>query len=173
MAKSDKEKVNSRLASQILRRVSEESFHFASGIGAFTGESANSLIDFQEKLDKIPLQCIRFHLYPRQPDFESWIRETLGDDYLADKIAQIDKSIKGEGLRKNLLSILESRLEHLKVIAITRVKGIGLKYSKKLIASGINSVNELAEKNPADLSIRVGVSEKIVSRWIQNAKNTL
>jgi hypothetical protein len=172
MRKSYTEKVDSRLASQILRRV-QETFLFASGLGEFTGESAVSLTDFKQKINNISLQCLEFHLYPRTPDFESWIRETLGDDYLADQISQIDKSIIGDELRNTLISLLERRLEYLKLIALTKVKGIGLKYSKKLITSGINSVHELAKKNPVDLAIRVGVSEKIASRWVQSAVNSI
>lgn len=58
-------------------------------------------------------------------------------------------------------------------IDLTEVRGIGQKRSEQLKAAGIDSVKDLAEYSPKDLADKVGVSEKIVSRWIKNAKETL
>ena len=54
-------------------------------------------------------------------------------------------------------------------IELTKVKGIGPKWSERLRNAGVNSADELAKCNSKDLAEKLGVSEKIVSRWIRNA----
>lgn len=56
---------------------------------------------------------------------------------------------------------------------LTKVRGIGPKSSKRLKDVGIDSVNDLAECDPKDLMRKIGVSEKIASRWIRGAKDLL
>jgi len=58
-------------------------------------------------------------------------------------------------------------------IILTDVRGIGRKRSEKLRDIGINSVEDLAKCKIRDLAEKVGVSEKIVSTWIENASELL
>jgi hypothetical protein len=105
--------ISAELVSKILRTVSiTEAFHFFTDIGQHTGKSATSLADFSEMLKTAPLKSIEFHF--KRGDFERWIRETLGDEYLADGISRIDKSVQGEVLRASIQRTVESRLYYLK-----------------------------------------------------------
>ena len=114
-----KSRINRELASRILRTVPiPEAFLFFMDIGRYNGEFAPSLSDFCEKLKTTPLKSIEFHL--KRGDFERWIRETLGDEYLANRIGKIDRSIRGEGLRKTLQAIVKSRLDQLKATTMNR-----------------------------------------------------
>jgi hypothetical protein len=63
-----------------------------------------------------------------------------------------------------------------------RVKGISKEYAELLQAAGVDTVKELKYRNPANLAkamadankkrkmVRLLPSEKVVSRWIENAK---
>lgn len=105
--------ISAESVSKILRTVSmTEAFHFFADIGQYDGKSATSLADFSEKLKTAPLKSIEFHV--KRGDFERWIRETLGDENLADGIGRIDKSVQGEALRTTLQRTVENRLHYLK-----------------------------------------------------------
>jgi hypothetical protein len=105
--------ISTESVSEILRTVSmKEAFHFFTDIGQYSGKSATSLVDFSEKLKMVPLKSIEFHF--ERGDFERWIRETLGDAYLAIGISKIDKSVQGEALRTGIQKTVESRLYYLK-----------------------------------------------------------
>jgi hypothetical protein len=111
--KSVQKTVNAELASKILRTVpTREAFHFFIDIGQYDGKSATSLADFSEKLKTVQLKSIEFH--SRRGDFERWIRETLGDDYLANGIGRIDESYQGEALRTAIQGTVENRLRYLR-----------------------------------------------------------
>ena len=105
--------ISAESVSKILRTVSiTEAFHFFTDIGQYDRKSANSLADFSENLKTVPLKSIEFHF--KRGDFERWIRETLGDEYLANGIGRIDKSVQGEALRAAIQRIVASRLYYLK-----------------------------------------------------------
>jgi Family of unknown function (DUF5752) len=105
--------IDAKSVAKILRTVSlTEAFHFFTDIAQDTGKSATSLADFSEKLQTEPLKSIEFHF--RRGDFERWIKETLGDEYLALEIGRIDKSIHGEALRTATQKTVENRLYYLK-----------------------------------------------------------
>jgi hypothetical protein len=111
--KRGRSRINPELASRILRTVPvTEAFHFSTDIGQYTGEFATSLTDFFEKSKKIALKSIEFHF--KRGDFERWIRETIGDENLANRIIAIDGSIKGENLRKTIQRRVKMRLNYLK-----------------------------------------------------------
>lgn len=166
-------KVKPEEASRILRTVSDKAFFFARNLSDFTGDVASSLTDFLDQVTTVPLESIEFHLCPRPPDFVRWIGETLGDEYLATQTMKLDPSIKGEALRSTLHNIVEERLRELKVIAMTDVKGIGVRYATKLVESGIDSVEELAHSEPNELAQHTNVSNRVAARWIQNAQQTV
>ena len=116
--KSGKSRVDSDLASRILRTVPVcEAFLFFTDIGQYEGEFAPSLSDFCEKLKTIPSKSIEFHF--KRGDFERWTRETLGDEYLTKRISKIERSAQGEELRTTIQRIAKSRLDQLKAATIT------------------------------------------------------
>jgi predicted RecB family nuclease len=86
---------------------------------------------------------------------------------------KIDSSIKGEALRRTLHNIVEERLRELKVIAMTGVKGIGVRYATQLVEAGIESVEELAHYETHELAHRTNVSNRVAARWIQRAQQTI
>lgn len=106
-------KVEIRHALAILSPVSsEKAFRFYKGMDSYLGIDATSLSDFCEKIRAIDLSSIRFHLFRK--DFESWIREELGDPELANSIGSIrTMDISGEPLRRRLHETVESRCRQL------------------------------------------------------------
>jgi len=104
--------IEPKSATKILRILSpQEYFLFFTDIGQYTGEFAQSLEDFYGKISRVPLKSLDFHF--RRGDFEKWIRKTLGDAYLADRINRINKSIQMEKLRTILKRIVKRRLNQL------------------------------------------------------------
>lgn len=117
VSKRGSSRIDSESASRILRTVSvPESFLFFTDIGQYTGEFAPSLTDFCEKLKKIPLSSTKFHF--ERGDFERWIRETMEDEYLANRISKIDMSTEGEELRKTLERMVKRRVDRLRAATI-------------------------------------------------------
>lgn len=106
-------KLTKNQASQILSPVPHErAFHFYTGIGHYSGISANSLQDFCDKIQKITPKAIEFHL-PRK-DFENWI-QNLGDEELAKKLATIrEEGLSEEKLRQRIYETTKNRCEELK-----------------------------------------------------------
>jgi len=105
-------KFDKKLALSILSSVPfEKAFHFHTGINQYVGVYANSLNDFCDKIQKIDLKSIAFHL-PRK-DFELWFR-SLGDLELAKKMELIrGMELSGENLRKKVYETVKSRCEEL------------------------------------------------------------
>jgi DNA-binding protein len=58
-------------------------------------------------------------------------------------------------------------------IALTNIKGIGIKRAEKLRSCGVNSVQDIVNYDAQDLSEKLQVSEKTVSKWIKEAKKAL
>ncbi len=108
-----KKPLDSLAVNKILRVLSpSESFYFYTAIGNNTGKSANSLSDFANKLETLDVQSVDFH-FPRQ-DFEKWIRNTIADNELAQRIASIKRDMHGESLRGELIQIVKTRVNELK-----------------------------------------------------------
>ena len=102
-------------ASKILSNVPQENvFRFCTAEGVYTQISAFSLEDFAHKLAGIDEKSILFH-YPRG-DFQAWIRDSLGDRELADKMCFIKQGISGEELRQELLNMVQTRIVELKAL---------------------------------------------------------
>jgi len=100
-------------ASKILSAVApENAFYFCTAKGVYTGISAIRLEDFADKLNRIDESSILFH-YPRG-DFQAWIRDTVGDCELADKMCFTQRGISGEQLRQELLKMVQTRIRELK-----------------------------------------------------------
>jgi hypothetical protein len=105
-------KIDKKVALNILSSLPlEKAFHFHTEINQYLGVHANSLKDFADKIQKIDLKSIEFHL-PRR-DFELWIRD-LGDPELSKKISLIRRaSLSGDNLRKEVYETVKSRYEEL------------------------------------------------------------
>jgi hypothetical protein len=106
-------KITKNQASQILNtRPHERAFHFYSGIGHYSGISADSLQDFCDKIQKVGIQTIEFHT-PRK-DFENWLHN-IGDDELAKKMAIIrERGLSGEELRQRIYEVTKNRCAELR-----------------------------------------------------------
>jgi hypothetical protein len=99
--------------STILRSVSEkEGFHFYRAVGEPTGETAVSLADFAKKMKYVNVRSVNFHFYRK--DFETWIRDVIGDAELALRISRIRVDLQGEALRNEITRIVKVRIDKLK-----------------------------------------------------------
>jgi large subunit ribosomal protein L35Ae len=56
---------------------------------------------------------------------------------------------------------------------LTSIEGIGVKRAEKLKSCGVRSVQDLASFDPKELSEKLQVSEKVVSKWVNEAKNAI
>lgn len=104
--------INEEKASEILGYLSlEKSFHFYVDIGKPLNIHAASLQDFCDKILKIDIGSVEFHI--NRGDFEAWFME-LGDIELARKTLLIkEQKVSGEELRKKLYDIVKNRCEEL------------------------------------------------------------
>jgi hypothetical protein len=90
------------------RKVSFQSgFHFYKTIGNYTGVTATSLSEFATKLKTIPAESVTFHF--QRKDFQSWIKYTLKDGILAERISNAKPKQSSEALRKEILGIIQAR----------------------------------------------------------------
>jgi len=87
----------------------EKSFHFYADIGKPLNVHATSLSDFCDKIQKVDLSSIEFHV--NRGDFEAWFN-ALGDAELARKTLLVrEEKIAGEDLRKKLHEIVKNRCD--------------------------------------------------------------
>lgn len=108
-------KIDKGHAAKILSRMpTDKAFHFYTGMNQYTHVIAHSLEEFVDKLQKIDVKSVEFHV-PRK-DFEHWV-QSLGDTELARKLADIrNMHLHGEDLRTRLYEAVKHRLEELKRI---------------------------------------------------------
>ena len=100
---------------RILSSVSyDKGFHFYTAIGSYTGETATSLDVFVLKLQVIDAASVKFHF--QRNDFQMWIKDTIGDEELAQRISQRGelRQLAVEDLRQELLEIVQIRIEELR-----------------------------------------------------------
>lgn len=98
---------------EILRTVPyEKGFHFHIALNNFTRETATSLDTFERKLQNVPADSVNFHF--QRGDFQKWIKTTIGDDELANRINTVSLTLPTEDLRKELLAIVRTRITELK-----------------------------------------------------------
>jgi hypothetical protein len=98
----------------VLSVPSDKCFFFYTGIGPdkFTKFSACNLSDFREKIKKVDVKSLEFHI-PRD-DMEKWIRDVLGDEWLAKEIEGIKWfGLTGEPLRNRILKAIDARIKEL------------------------------------------------------------
>ena len=103
-----KHETNKENAKAILAPLpNEKAFHFYAGIGKPLSLYAHGLQDFCDKITKLTVDSIEFHV--NHGDFEAWFTG-LGDEELAKKTALLkEKKITGEELRGKLLEIVGNR----------------------------------------------------------------
>ena len=94
----------------------EEAFYFYEAIGKPTGENAQSLSDFLEKMKSVKLESLLFHL--QRKDFQTWIEKTLGDSKLARKMDGIPPS-HDDDLRTKIHATVENRIKELRGTSLT------------------------------------------------------
>ena len=87
--------------------LADSPFRFATGKDQFTGEVALSLAGMQNILKTVSLESLQYHI--GRSDLILWAKTSLGDTDLAVNIAK-SKSLKGERLRKSLLSAVDAVL---------------------------------------------------------------
>jgi Family of unknown function (DUF5752) len=108
--------IDSVAARKILRPLSyAEGFHFFLQNGAYTGETATSLLVFSKDLEVIEIESLRYHF--QRGDFQAWIRTTLDDPELAKRFDTVEQQVSDVELRKQLIEILRKRLAELKSLA--------------------------------------------------------
>ena len=109
--------MNVEKAQKILSPVPyEQGFHFFAPDGHYSGETATSLCSFLRDLQHLDMQSIRFHF--ERGDFQKWLRNTIGDEKLAQKIDNLDKTLPDEPLRNQLSEIVQKRISELQMIDI-------------------------------------------------------
>ena len=103
-----------------LRTVSdEEAFYFntcENNNVFYTGMKARSLMEFNDKLKEINLNCIAHHMRHGANDFSDWLSKIICDMHLAQEFYKAKKNV-GTGdyhtLRQTLINKTETRLEDL------------------------------------------------------------
>jgi alpha-amylase len=101
---------------RLLRRVPEDrGFRFFYMFASPTNISACSLGEFCEALKKVSAESIAFHI--GRGDFERWISNVIGDDELANRIADLPKAWEDkEELRCALIDLVEKRIKELRIL---------------------------------------------------------
>jgi len=105
--------VPAKLGAKLLSSVPFESgFHFFTAFGNFTGMTAISLVEFTAKLQIVPAESVQFHF--EHKDFQKWIKGTIEDQKLAERINEIVHDGSSEKLRKDMLEIAQKRITELR-----------------------------------------------------------
>ncbi|MEM3186613.1 MAG: DUF5752 family protein [Conexivisphaerales archaeon] len=90
----------------------EKSFFFYRDVGQPLGKVASSYEEFAAQIKSIDASSLEFHLL--RDDFANWFT-MLGDRPIIRRLSYLKKkNLKGEELRRNLITIVESRLSTLK-----------------------------------------------------------
>ena len=100
-----------------------EPFLFCTSMGeeSFTGAMPWSLKGFIKSLQAVTIKSVEFH--NRRGDFESWTKHSLHDEVLSRQLREIRTSkLKGEALRKAIITVAEKRFEKLSRQVQTAVK---------------------------------------------------
>jgi hypothetical protein len=91
----------------------DKEFYFYAEFGRYTGEAATDLVTFAQKLETINADSVNFHF--QRNDYQNWIKTTVGDNVLADRIDHVSRLLPVEDLRKELFSIVQTRIAQLKL----------------------------------------------------------
>ncbi len=91
----------------------EQGFHFFAPDGHYSGETAMSLCSFLRDLQHVDMQSIRFHF--ERGDFQKWLRGTIGDEELARRIDNLNKTAPDEQMRQQLAETVQKRISELQL----------------------------------------------------------
>jgi hypothetical protein len=94
----------------------ESGFRFFKAIGSYTGITAISLDEFSAKLRIVPAESVQFHF--ERHDFQKWIKDTIKDLELAEKINGVIHGQSPENLREEILIIIQERLALLRKLVV-------------------------------------------------------
>jgi hypothetical protein len=97
---------NLTIAKPLMTVSFENGFHFYTAIGNYTGITATNLSEFAAKLRIVPPEAIAFHF--QRKDFESWVKYTIKDAALAERISRTKGEQPAEDLRKEILRTIET-----------------------------------------------------------------
>lgn len=105
--------MTSEMNSKSLKTVpADKAFKFYTSVGNYTGMSASSLKEFMEKINKVNVKSLEFHL--GRGDFEKWTSEILEDKVLPAEIRKLQKTgLMGERLRSQLYLAVSRRFRYL------------------------------------------------------------
>jgi hypothetical protein len=92
----------------------DKGFHFFTDLGRNTGETATSLETFAQKLERINADSVKFHF--QRKDFQNWIKTTVGDDVLAERLNHISGQLPVEDLRNELVKTVQNRISQLRLL---------------------------------------------------------
>ena len=92
----------------------DRGFNFFTGLDRNTGETAISLETFGQKLEIINDDSVMFHF--QRNDFQNWIKTTVGDDALGERINNISRQISVEDLRNELVKTVQTRISQLMLL---------------------------------------------------------
>lgn len=116
MVSSNSKKTSNSIDATIARKILStvpyaQGFHFFTTDGHYTGETATSLIVFSKDLSGIDIQSIRYHF--DRGDFQKWIRTTIGDEELANRVGSLENNRSDEAILRELTEVLQKRLAEL------------------------------------------------------------
>lgn len=90
----------------------EKRFYFHDGGGAYLGQSAANLWEFQHLLSSVAAGSLRYHL--ERGDFAHWVREVLRDHELARRMERLSRrTLADAALRQALVAIVRERYAEL------------------------------------------------------------
>ena len=92
----------------------DRGFNFFTDLDRNTGETANNLETFGQKLEIINGDSVMFHF--QRNDFQNWIKTTVGDDVLAERINHISRQLSVEDLRNELVETVQTRISQLMLL---------------------------------------------------------
>ena len=92
----------------------DKGFNFFFGLDWNTGEMANNLETFGQKIEVINTASVMFHF--QRNDFQNWIKTTVGDDVLVERINRISRQLPVEDLRNELVKIVQTRISQLMLL---------------------------------------------------------
>ncbi|MDH5532235.1 MAG: DUF5752 family protein [Candidatus Bathyarchaeota archaeon] len=79
--------------------------------------TVHSLDEFYSILKVVSFKSIRFHT--KRGDFERWLRQVVGDEELADEMAEIsNEKLSGKELRKRIVDVVKARIGELKKVPV-------------------------------------------------------
>ena len=92
----------------------DRGFNFFTDLDRNTGETANNLETFGQKLEIINGDSVMFHF--QRNDFQNWIKTTVGDDVLAERINHISRQLPVESLRNEIVKTVQTRISQLMLL---------------------------------------------------------